>query len=81
MRAETQDYASWQQLHTKRSRLHHTPVSRYFKPSQPQKTTSGLRETFMKRYIVERTNKEEIKREEQCEKAESYQENLRNEIH
>ena len=42
--------------------------------------TSGLRETFIKRYIVERTNKAEIKPEEQSEKAESCWENLWKEI-
>ena len=34
-------------------------VSWCFKPSQPQRIISGLRETFIKRYIVERTNKAE----------------------
>ena len=37
-------------------------------------------ETFIKRYIVERTNKAEIRLEEQSEKAESCWENLLNEI-
>ena len=41
---------------------------------------SGLRETFMKRYIVERTSKTEIRPEEQSKKAESCRENLCNEI-
>ena len=41
---------------------------------------SGLKETFKKRCIVERTNKAEIRPEEQNEKAESCQKNLRNEI-
>ena len=41
---------------------------------------SGLKETFLKRYIVERTSKAEIRREEQSEKAESCRENLWNEI-
>ena len=41
---------------------------------------SGLRETFIKRYIVERTDKAEIRLEQQSEKAESYQEDLRNEV-
>ena len=36
---------------------------------------SGLRETFTKRYIVERTKKAEIRPEEQSETAESCQEN------
>ena len=35
---------------------------------------SGLRETFIKRYIVERTNKTEIRPEEQSENAESCRE-------
>ena len=41
---------------------------------------SGLRETFIKRYIVERTNKAEVRPEEQSEKAESCLENLWSEI-
>ena len=45
-------------------------VSWCFKPSQPQRIISGLRETFIKRYIVERTNKAEMRPEEQSEKAE-----------
>ena len=44
-------------------------VSWRFKPSQPQRIISGLRETFTKRYIVERTNQTEIRPEEQNEKA------------
>ena len=51
-------------------------VSGCFKPSQPQRIISGLRETFIKRYIVERTDKAEIRPKEQNEKAESCQENL-----
>ena len=47
---------------------------------QPQRIISGLRENFIKRYIVERTNMAEIRPEEESEKAESCQENLRNEI-
>ena len=45
-------------------------VSWCFKPSQPQRIISGLRETFVKRYIVERTNKAELRPEEQSEKSE-----------
>ena len=44
---------------------------------------SGLRETFIKRYRVERTNnlnKADIKLEDQSEKAESCRENLWNKI-
>ena len=55
-------------------------VSSCFKPTQPQRIISGLRETSIKRYIVERTNKAEIRPEEQVVKAESCQENLWNEI-
>ena len=51
-----------------------------FKPSQPKKIISGLRETFLERYIVERTNKAEIRPEEQREKEESCREKLWNEI-
>ena len=39
------------------------------KPSKPQTIISGLRKTFIKRYPVERTNKD-IRPEEQSEKAE-----------
>ena len=55
-------------------------VSWCFKPSQSQRIIPGLRESFIKRYIVEKTNKAEITPEEQSEKAESCQENLWNEI-
>ena len=51
-----------------------------FKPSQPQRVISGLRETFVKRYILERTSKAEIRLEEQSEKVQRCQENLCNEI-
>ena len=52
-------------------------VSLCFKLCQPQRIISGLRETFIKRYILERTNKAEIRPEEQSEKAQSCRENLR----
>ena len=55
-------------------------VNWYFEPSQSLGIISGLKETFIKRYVVERTNKAEIRREEQNEKAESCRENLWNEI-
>ena len=55
-------------------------VSRCFKRNQPQVIISGLKETFIKRYKVERTNKAEIRPEEQSEKADSCQENLWNEM-
>ena len=41
---------------------------------------SGLKETFIKRFIVERTNKAETRPEEQSEKTESCRKNLWNEI-
>ena len=40
----------------------------------------SLKETFIKRYIVERTSEVEIRPGEQSEKAESCQENLWNEV-
>ena len=41
---------------------------------------SGLKETFIKRYIVERTTKAELRPQELSEKTESCRENLWNEI-
>ena len=41
---------------------------------------SGLKGTFIKKYIVERINKAEIRQEEQSEKAESFRESVWNEI-
>ena len=55
-------------------------VSWCFKPSQPQRIISGLRETFIKRYKVERANNAEVRPEEQSEKTESCRENLWKEI-
>ena len=54
-------------------------ISWCFKSGQPQRITSSLKETFIKRYIVEKTSKAEIRLEEQREKTESCRENLRNE--
>ena len=51
-----------------------------FEPSQPLGIISGLKETFIKRHIVERINKAELRPEEQSEKAESYRENSWNDI-
>ena len=56
-------------------------VSWCFKPSQPQRIISGLKETFIKRYIIARTNTAEIKPEEQSEKAENCWDNFCNETH
>ena len=51
-----------------------------FKPSQPQRITSGLKDTFIKIcYIVEWTNRAERKPVEQSENAKSCRENLWNE--
>ena len=46
-----------------------------FKPSQPLRTIAGLRETFIKRNVVERTSKAEIGLQEQSEKADTCREN------
>ena len=51
-----------------------------FEPSQPLRIISGLEETFIERYTVERTNKADIRAEEQSEKTEKCRENLSNEI-
>ena len=50
------------------------------KAQQPQRITSGPKETFIKRYVVERTSKAELRPEEQREKGEICRENLWNEI-
>ena len=55
-------------------------VSWCFKPSQPQRIISGLKETFIKRCIVERTDKAETRPEKYNEKDEKCQENLWNVI-
>ena len=39
-----------------------------FEPSQPLGIISGLKETFVKRYTVEKTNKAKIRLEEQVRK-------------
>ena len=46
-----------------------------FEPSHPLGIMSGLKETFIKRYIVERTNKAEIRPEEQSQKMKKCREN------
>ena len=51
-----------------------------FELNQPLGIISGLKKTFIKRYIVERTNQSEIRPEEQSEKSESCRENSWNEI-
>ena len=55
-------------------------VSWCFKPSQPQRIIPELKETFIKRCIIERTSKAEIRPEEQSKKTESCREILWNEI-
>ena len=57
--------------HPSRGELVSWLVNWCFGPSQPLGTTSGLKETFTKRHIVEKTNKAEIRLEEQSEKTES----------
>ena len=49
-------------------------------PSQPLGIISGLKETFINRHIVERTDKAETRTVEQSEKAEGSRENLWNDI-
>ena len=56
-------------------------VSWGLSPVNQQRVVLGLKQTFIKRYIVERTNKAEVRPEEQSEKAESCRENFQNEIH
>ena len=51
-----------------------------FEPSQSQRIVSGFKETFIKRDTVERTNKAEIRPEEQSGKARSRRENVWNKI-
>ena len=51
-------------------------VSWYFEPSQPQRIISGLRETFVKIYILKRTSMADMRPKEQSEKAESCRDNL-----
>ena len=51
-----------------------------FEPSQSLGIISGLKKTFLKRDIVERTNKAELRTQEQSEKTESCRENFWNEI-
>ena len=53
-------------------------VNWWFEPSQPLWIISRLKETFIKRYPVKRTNKADIRPEEQSQKTESYRENLSN---
>ena len=55
-------------------------VNLCFEPSQPLGIVSGLKETFIKKYVVERTNKAEIRLEKLSQKTESCRENLWNEI-
>ena len=45
-------------------------VSWCSKSSQPQRIISGLRDTFLKRHVVERANKAEVRPADQSRKAE-----------
>ena len=51
-----------------------------FEPSQPLWIISGLKETLLKKHVVDRTSKAEIRPKKQSEKRESCRENLWNEI-
>ena len=51
-----------------------------FELSQPLWVIPGLKETFIKRHVVDRTNKKQIRSGKRSEKTESCQENLWNEI-
>ena len=53
-------------------------VSWCFEPSQPQGIISEQKEIFIKRHIVERINKAEVRPEEQSEKTESCRKNFWN---
>ena len=55
-------------------------VSWCFEPSQPLEIILRLKENFIKRHIVQRTNRAEIRPEEQGENTEICQENSCNEI-
>ena len=55
-------------------------VNRYFEPRQPLGIISGLKETFIKWYIVKRTNRLEVRPEQGSEKTESCRENSWNQI-
>ena len=44
-------------------------VNRCFEPSQPLGVISGLKKTFIKGYIDQRTNKAKIRPEEESEKT------------
>ena len=44
--------------------------------TQPQRIISGLRQTFIKRYVVERTNKAELTPEQQLETINNYNRTL-----
>ena len=50
------------------------------RPFNHKGLSQGWRRLSLKRWRVERTNKADMRPEEQSEKAESYRENLRNEI-
>ena len=55
-------------------------TNRTFPPREGEPAGPGLKETFIKRNIDERTNKAEIRPEEESQKAKSFQENYWNEI-
>ena len=51
-----------------------------FGSSRPLRITSGLKETFIKSCIIERTSKAEVRSEEQSENTECCRENLWNKM-
>ena len=55
-------------------------VSWCFKPSQPQRITSGPRGTLIRRHTVERTKKAQLRPGKLSEKTESCRDNVWNEI-
>ena len=60
--------------------MYNKEVNWCFELSQPLGIISGLKETFVKKHMVERTSNAELRPEEQSEKTESCCENLWNEI-
>ena len=66
--------------HTSQYEMEQLVSQLVLKPNQLQRITSGLRETFIKKYILERTRKVDITPEKQSEKAGSCRENLWHEI-
>ena len=64
----------------KEQRLISRFVNWCFEPRQPLGIISGLKETFIRKHVVERINKADIRPEDQSEKMKSCRENSWNEI-